>query len=261
MKTFSLLIVALMLLAQPVLAWGGKGHAIITCIAENHLTPKAKETIESYLSGKSIIYYASWMDFYRHTSQYEFTSEWHEAPCNKDFYHTDTIALKEGDAVTSLKAALDSLSHYRQLNDSTVAANIRYVIHLMADLHCPCHVIYPGVNQSYTVNMYNMHMKYHDVWDSFIIEYYRTWSYTEWQQNIDRVSDAEARNIVKGGVDDWFHDTAVYCQHIYDMAPPNATLDKNQTFDFLNSAILITEHQLINAGYRLAYVLNNIFGE
>jgi len=45
------------------------------------------------------------------------------------------------------------------------------------------------------------------------------------------------------------------------MAPPNATLDKNQTFDFLNSAILITEHQLINAGYRLAYVLNNIFGE
>lgn len=42
--------------------WGKSGHDAIAYIAECNLTPKAKKNIEKYLDGRSIVYYASWMD-------------------------------------------------------------------------------------------------------------------------------------------------------------------------------------------------------
>ena len=46
-------------------AWSIREHATIAQIAENHLTPKAKELIKEYLGGKPMAYYASHADFFR----------------------------------------------------------------------------------------------------------------------------------------------------------------------------------------------------
>ena len=54
--------------------WGKSGHDAIAYIAECNLTPKARKNIEKYLDGRSIVYYASWMDVYRHTPAYKVTS-------------------------------------------------------------------------------------------------------------------------------------------------------------------------------------------
>ena len=56
--------------------WGKSGHDAIAYIAECNLTPKARKNIEKYLDGRSIVYYASWMDVYRHTPAYKVTSGW-----------------------------------------------------------------------------------------------------------------------------------------------------------------------------------------
>ena len=259
MRKYLFTITFILLLSQQIFAWGNRGHAIVACIAEKHLTPKAKINIEKYLNGKSIIYYASWMDFYRRTPEYKQTSIWHEAPCDNSFYHTDTVAWKDGDAVSALKAAIDTLSNYHNLNDSTVAANIRYIVHLMGDMHCPCHIKYPGIFTYYKIKIKGVEYPYHAVWDSYIIEHYRSWSYSEWEENIDKKSTKEIETIVKGNIDDWFHENAIYCQHIYEMVPENTDLNEIQSLDFLNTAIGIAEHQLLDAGYRLSFILNNIF--
>ena len=57
--------------------WGKIGHDAIAYIAECNLTPKAKKNIEKYLGGRSIVYYASWMDQVRHTPAYRHTNTWH----------------------------------------------------------------------------------------------------------------------------------------------------------------------------------------
>lgn len=44
---------------------GKKVHAAIAHIAEQHLTPKAKKTVDQILEGKNMAYYAAWPDFYR----------------------------------------------------------------------------------------------------------------------------------------------------------------------------------------------------
>ena len=46
--------------------WGREGHETIARIADNNLKPSVRKKLVSYL-GHSIVYYAKWMDDYRHT--------------------------------------------------------------------------------------------------------------------------------------------------------------------------------------------------
>ena len=55
----------LILVTIPSFGWGRREHSTIAYIAESHLTPKAKKAISEILEGKSIVYYASWLDDYR----------------------------------------------------------------------------------------------------------------------------------------------------------------------------------------------------
>ena len=76
MKRF-ILILFLLLAAREIRAFGLAGHAAIACIAEHHLTPRARTNIMRYTDHRSIVYYASWMDEWRRSKGYEFTTHWH----------------------------------------------------------------------------------------------------------------------------------------------------------------------------------------
>ena len=97
---------------------------------------------------------------------------------------------------------------------------------------------------------------YHSVWDSGIIEASRKWHYVEWQQQLDRCTRRQKREIMAGTPRDWFHQTAVECRDIYALAPPGCELGR----DFINAASPRVERQILRAGYRLAKVLNDLFG-
>ena len=43
-------------------SWGQKGHDVTCAIAQKHLTKKAQKQIGEILDGKSIVYWANWMD-------------------------------------------------------------------------------------------------------------------------------------------------------------------------------------------------------
>lgn len=56
--------------------WGDKGHSIIAAIADHHLTPKARKSLQSVLT-HPLVYYASWMDNIRKNPLYSETVSWH----------------------------------------------------------------------------------------------------------------------------------------------------------------------------------------
>ena len=58
------------------MAWGGPGHSIIGYIAENHLTPAAKEKCHHYIR-HTLAYEASWMDHWRYCKGFNGTAHWH----------------------------------------------------------------------------------------------------------------------------------------------------------------------------------------
>ena len=77
MKKTILALAAFVLMAAPSFGWGREGHEAIAKIADAHLSPSAKKKIEKYLDNHSIVYWAKWMDDYRRTKEYGFTTKWH----------------------------------------------------------------------------------------------------------------------------------------------------------------------------------------
>ena len=82
------------------------------------------------------------------------------------------------------------------------------------------------------------------------------WSYTEWQQQLDRLNREEKKKITQETPRDWFSQNAKECRIIYEWAPA----DSNPGINFLNKAIKLSETQMTKAAYRLAKILNDIFG-
>ena len=76
------------------------------------------------------------------------------------------------------------------------------------------------------------------------------------RQLLDTFSKREKAAMAKGTPREWLHETAVACRVIYDWQRADETYDKQ----FVMDTYLLPERQLILASYRLAAVLNDLFG-
>ena len=242
-------------ISQELSAWSSIEHDAITCIAECHLTPLAKKRIESYLEGRSIVYYASWMDHIRKTPEYIFSDTWHMSYADENFKYIDAPNKETYRCLPAMEEIVKMLENYPSLNDSTVAVSLKFLIHLVADMHCPSHVAYT-TNPSFNVKYNGADISYHSVWDYAMLRHAHSWSYTEYQQQLDRYSVEDINRIVQGTPRDWFEETARDCVIIYDWAKPG----ENLGVDFMNTARDLGESQIVKAGYRLASLLNKLFG-
>ena len=176
MKRIIFIILVGLTAAAPAFGWGREGHETIAKIAENHLKPSAKKKIEKYLGGYSIVHFAKWMDDYRHTPEYKFTTTWHTAPVDASLkYNEDLLNPEKGDAIYGLEGAIKALENYKELPDSAVAVNIKYVLHLVGDMHCPSHVKYTGRKMNFKMYMpkSTTQIGAHAFWDSGSIAFSR----------------------------------------------------------------------------------------
>lgn len=260
MKRIFMAVLVTALTCGSAFGWGREGHEVIAKLAENNLKPAKKKLIEKYLGDHSIVYYAKWMDEYRHTPEYGFTHSWHVAVVDENLKYAPV--RKDGDALVGLKQALETLKDYKNLPDSTISVNLKYIIHLVGDMHCPAHIYYTGRNQNFKVefgdNHYlkpQMRVSIHSVWDYAVIQSSRIWSVSEYAEELDRKSAKEIKAITAGTPEDWLSDSAERCLVQFDMAKPGDRLLQ----DFVNQALPLIETQMQYAGYRLAAVLNSLF--
>ena len=245
---------ASIIFTQSAFGWGRTGHDAIACIAERNLTPKAKKTIEKYL-GNSIIYYSSWMDDYRHAEGYEQTTRWHTGSVDERMKSTEAVRRPTGDCVAELENAIERLKHYKELDDSTVIVNLKYVIHLVGDMHCPSHIHYTPDFKVGKVVFMGREQSYHAVWDAGVMNANHKWSYSEYADNLDRLTRRQIRAVAAGTPAEWYEDNARNCRVIYEWAQTGSRLGR----PFANRARQLVDDQITKAGYRLAKVLNDLF--
>ena len=255
MKKVLLIILPLCVLSQGLSAWSRTEHDAIAYIAECNLKPEVKKRVENFLGGYSIVYFASWMDDYRKTPSYLFTDGWHMGTVDANFQSTATVLSARGDCVPALEEAIKKLENYKALDDSTLAVNLKYVIHLTGDMHCPTHVNYANHNSFFNVKYNGVTMMYHHVWDYAMLRHAHTWSYIEYQHQLDRCSADEKQQIMQGNPREWFAQSAKDCVVIYEWAKADDELG----VDYMNKAHPLGESQILKAGYRLAYLLNKLF--
>ena len=237
-------------------AWSQKGHDVTAYIAEQHLTPAARAAVDSIFDGRSMVYWANWLDNASHQMDYAYTKTWHYKNIDEGDTYESAPANPAGDAVTAIKGQLEVLADPNASKQQKALA-LKIVVHVMGDMHQPLHMGHAtdlGGNRI-KVKFFDRDTNLHSAWDSSLPEAAHKWSYSEWQQQIDRASQAETAEILSGTVDDWARQTAAVSDKVYIYFRPGHKIMYN---DIARWAPVI-EQRLLRAGLRLAHVLNSTF--
>ncbi|MBP3551412.1 MAG: S1/P1 nuclease [Alistipes sp.] len=280
-RTFSLLLVVLLLtIANDAMAWGGWAHRFITYTADKHLNPEVKVKVEKYL-GSPMIEHCCWMDEIRRPIRqknhpdhakmqaYRPSLRWHHMVVDEKFRVSDKRSSKgSGDMLPNLEKCIENLRNHRNMTDSAVAINLKYVIHMMQDMHCPSHIYYtefpdcfePTVKggrkrDQMTIYYEDKKTSYHAVWDgeSILVLYPEFGEdYEKFRQKMDKYSARQRAKICSGTLNDWASDAGKRCHPIYDKIQPGDHIDKK----FIIGYRKISEGQAMRSAYRLAHILN-----
>lgn len=246
----------LLLLSVNGYSWGQKGHDVTCAIAEKHLTRKAGRQISMILDGKSIVYWANWMDNASHTPEYSYTSTWHYKNIDADETFDNAKVNEHGDVVRAVEEQIAALKSGK-LNKDEKALSLKFLVHLMGDLHCPMHMGHRsdlGGNR-WQVRYFRDGTNLHSVWDSGIVESAHKWTYSEWVEQIDTYGRDLDRKIAEGTPETWARQTYEISKDIYTSTPSGSKL----SYDYVSRWSGTVEEQLLRAGLRLASVLNDIF--
>ncbi len=255
-KAFLLLMVCLTAGVPKAWAWDSRGHSAIAYIAERHLTPSAKANIAKYIDNKSIVYYASWMDHNRACKGYEMTNDWHVDYWTDKLRH-DADGNPMPPVVTrEIKRIVEEMKDYKNLSDSTVNVNIKYLTHMVGDMHCPVHVDFP--QSRFKVMLNGKKYSFHKLWDCNVVAAkHPGWASISFPDMLDNKSEEEIARIQQGTPDDWYAETVDAARRAKEAIPEDKVID----YRYYNDVIDIADSQILNAGYRLAAVLNAIFSE
>ncbi len=135
---------------------------------------------------------------------------------------------------------------------------LKLLVHFVGDIHQPMHMGHLsdlGGNRI-KVKFFGRNRNLHGIWDTDIVESGHNWTYSEWQNQIDRASkDDEAWIISSTNPDDWGKETFVYATKIYDATPEDTEI----SYDYVAEWTPVVEQQLLKGGLRLAHLLNTLF--
>lgn len=250
--------------------WGQKGHDVTAAIAENHLTPRAQAMADSLLDGKSLIYWANWLDNASYTPELRYTKTWHYKNVNEGVRYEEMGVNPAGDAVTAIKAQMETLADSTASKEDKALA-LKILIHVVGDIHQPMHMGHAvdlGGNRI-KVKFFDRDTNLHSVWDTSLPDAAHKWSYTEWVNQIDRVSPSEAERITfpesypspgvytSGLVDVWAKENVEVADKVYKRMPEKSKI----AYDEIAWSAPVIEQQLLAAGLRLAFLLNSVFSE
>lgn len=269
MKKISIAIACFIMLFNSLsaLAWGPMGHDVVAAIAEQNLTRKAKKNLDKLLGGHSIVYYSSWMDNIQNSPYwndgYNQTKTWHYANVDKGHTYQTMPKNEKGDVVTALtKLTWELTENDANLTDSMRVDYVKMIVHMMGDMHCPMHAgrLSDRGGNNVRVKWFGQETSLHSVWDSKMIESARRWGYQEWVEQLDRADRKFKKSVVQGNYEEWFMATVKNAAEIYDYVERIGKDKPNLSYQFVYDFSPLLEECLILGGYRLAYVLNTIFG-
>ncbi len=263
-RLFLMLAIAAMFATNSVMAWGGFGHGAIAYVAEQHLTPEAKEKCRYYLK-HTLPYYASWMDHWRNVKKFKSVNNPHSIKALPDGRNMDWTGKPQGRAMGHLVNALKELGdgNYKNLPDSIVRQRLINMIHYLPDLHCPVHVKFP--NEQFPHYKYSLYQKgkkfaYHKFWDGSPGYTRKNWTFERYAAEVDHVTPKQAKKWVKGTPDTWARDIIKQAHRCYKITPANTDIAK-LTSEQKAEVLKLSDEMALKAAYRLAYVLNTIFAE
>ena len=247
-------------------AWSAKGHCVIAHIADQNLTPKARKMCDKYL-GHSLAYYASWMDRWRYSEEYHHTARWHAVGLKNgefvpgelvgDTAYFGTPLTMDDHGVARLEQLQKAMKDYRHLPDSAVSVNLKCIIHMVGDMHCPGHLIFADQKQ-YAMQEGGKPLRYHGYIDKAFGRFNKNKTAWEFRQRYCHLTEKEVAELCKGDMKDWIMANTELFRETYKLLSPTVDYEELPEQNKLRIKD-ITDQLYIDAGYRLAHFINQIF--
>lgn len=255
---FKLKIYALLWLAStlsglplPSLAWGTQGHEVVAHLAQAQLSPSARREVARLLaqeSGATLASISTWADEDRSPT----TGAWHYVnfPRNSCTYKGPRDCPDGQCVVHAIERQIEVLAS--QAPDEMRLLALKYLVHLMADVHQPLHAGYRddrGGNQ-FQLQVFMRGSNLHALWDSGLIRHLNedVQSMTNRLLTYRLAAPASDLSVV--------HAAEESCRIVATAGfyPP-----RKVGLDYIDRFTPVMEQRLVQAGTRLAGLLNRAF--
>ena len=244
----------LFLLAVTSFGWGSTGHRVTGWIAEKYLCKKAKKEVTRILSGQSLAMASNWMDEIRSDSVYDYAEDWHFVTIPQGKTYVDAKKNPKGDVIQTIERLITELKS-KKLNAKDEAEHLKMLIHLIGDIHQPLHVGVEGDHggNDIKITWFRSESNLHRVWDSQMIDDTNL-SYTELAESLEKPGKDKISSWQKSSPSQWATESISYRDNVYNYG--NGKLSYKYGYDNFH----IVRYRLLQAGVRLAGVLNDIYG-
>lgn len=245
-----------LLAATPACAWGPVAHRVIARVAARHLSPSARHEVKRLLGDESLADVAFWADEIRERRSE--TLRWHyvDIPVRARDYRParDCQLTPRGDCIVAALGRERAALADRTAPDARRADALRFVVHLVGDLHQPLHCADDGDHggNDVEVKFLGKPDRLHAVWDSGLLTASRLGE-TGWVDRVvARLARAETRRLARGTIVDWALEThRAAVEHAY-VVPRSGALGRR----WIAANEPVVEWQLTLASARLARVVN-----
>ena len=235
-------------------AWGPTGHRVTGWIAEQHISKKVKKELTRVLGDQSLAMASTWMDEIRSDSVYDYTSDWHWVTIPDGMTYQHSEKNKNGDLIEAIERLTTALKS-KSLSPNQERESLKMLIHLIGDLHQPLHV--GGGNDrggnDIMVTWFRGRSNLHRVWDSEMIDDTKL-SYTELAASLEKPDAARILSWQKSDIHTWAKESMNYREQVYRYGKGNLG------YKYAYENFHIVRHRLLQAGIRMAGVLNDIYG-
>lgn len=240
------------------LRWGRIGHRAIALVAEERLDAATRRAVARLLDGASLADASTWADSIRRGRPG--TSPWHyvNIPVIDSVFRPERHCPGQC-IITAYREQLAILSD-RQRSRAERAEALRWVVHLLEDLHMPLHVGDRGDRggNDLVITFEGRRTNLHALWDSGLIE---ALGHTD-VSLAEAIRDDLRRHrdlgrIARGGVVDWAMESHRLSRDlVYHALPASLEVDRGY-LDLVGPALRL---QLLRASVRLAAVLDRALG-
>jgi len=139
---------------------------------------------------------------------------------------------------------------------------LRFLVHLMGDLHQPLHVggTDLGGNKVEVEWMDRWKTNLHSTWDDEMVDYER-FDYTEYARFLDRANKADAARWLNGDTISWADEAVAMRPQLYVFPDDSGTLSvvHRISYGYTGAQRNRMREQLLKGGFRLADLINKVF--
>lgn len=248
--------VFLVVTALVFISWGRVGHQAVGYIAEAHLTPRTAQVIKELLCDETLADVSTYADDLRPDSFFQSTFPWHyiDVPANENYSQFQTSVYE-----MTAPSVYSALNHWEKVladpgaNKALRVFALKWVVHLVGDLHQPLHVARSEDKGGNLVPVWfeKDSTSLHWLWDTNLIEH-EGLSSRDFAKACDRASAAEIKSWQADPLMIWLFESNQICNRIYQEDPAGKKLGQAYYDEYIG----LIRRRIDQAGIRLANVLN-----